>query len=89
MNNSFASRRRLIRCHFLTPTSILQSAQQLQQQTRPAISMPKSKSYGDEDDGGSGGVADPGQKTKPVGSSEAAGKQQASGKQANSGSDLG
>jgi len=51
--------------------------------------MPKSKSYGDEDDGGSGGVADPGQKTKPVGSSEAAGKQQASGKQANSGSDLG
>ncbi|XP_032580087.1 protein transport protein Sec16A isoform X5 [Drosophila sechellia] len=61
----------------------------LQQQTRPAISMPKSKSYGDEDDGGSGGVADPGQKAKLGGSTEAAGKQQASGKQANSGSDLG
>ncbi|XP_039227447.1 protein transport protein Sec16A isoform X5 [Drosophila yakuba] len=61
----------------------------LQQQTRPAISMPKSKSYGDEDDGGSGGMSDPGQKAKLGGSSEAAGKQQASGKQANSGSDLG
>ncbi|KQS30436.1 uncharacterized protein Dere_GG17728, isoform F [Drosophila erecta] len=62
---------------------------ELQQQTRPAISMPKSKSYGDEDDGGSGGVADPGQKAKLGGSSEAAGKPQASGKQANPGSDLG
>jgi len=51
--------------------------------------MPKSKSYGDEDDGGAGGAAHPGQKPSLGGSSEAAGKQQTSGKPANSGGDLG
>ncbi|XP_043949653.1 protein transport protein Sec16A isoform X8 [Drosophila biarmipes] len=63
---------------------------ELQQQARPAISMPKSKSYGDEDDGGAGGAAHPGQKPSLRGAaSEASGKQQATGKPANSGGDLG
>ncbi|KAH8420609.1 hypothetical protein KR009_012107 [Drosophila setifemur] len=61
---------------------------ELQTQQRPAISMPKSKSYEDEDDGGAGrsaagGAAHPGQKSS---SDPSAGGKQA-GKQA--GGDLG